>query len=311
MLDEQWFKELLNEPLRAIWNALLRIWWTEKIPEDLKAFYDEREASVYHFERLLSDLFPELYDILLEQSLKQEGEYVLKWLVDNNAVIIADSLSVREAVLLKHYFPELDFVPESPFAIAPFPTRTESLAQKLLNVSAPSSGHDTAKFAYRYVAGVGAIDQQDYPSDRPLLVWLRLPDEGLEQVTEAQTITIQYVVKRTKEVLKEIFRRLEGRKIIVTSDHGYFYGAQPQRHFDDLIKVLTGVTVRKRLYDEKLQLNASQREYFVEHDKYVAVKGRYWWGEKGQNAPHTAHGGFSLMEIFVPVLKVAIAPQWD
>lgn len=302
MIDAQWVKELIDDPTRAIWNAIVKIWETESIPNDLKAFYDERETWVYRLERLLSDLFPELYDILLDLSLRQEGNYVRKWLVDNNAVIVADSLSVREAMLLKHYFPDLEFASDTQFAIAPFPTLTETLAQKLLNANAPSYGHDTSEFAYRYVAGVGAIDQQDYPNDRPLLVWLRLPDAELEQVTEAQTTKIWDVIERTKEALEEIFCRLEGREIIVTSDHGYFYGAQPN-HFDRPSETPTGVTSGRRVYKKlQFQLRELQREYFMEHGEYVAMKGRYWFVGGGQNAPHTAHGGFSLMEVFVPVL---------
>jgi len=303
MVDAQWVRELVeaNDPTPVIWRAFVRLWEVERLPDNLRAFYDERESWTYRLERFLLDSFPELYDdILLTRSITQDGSYVRRWLVDNNVVIIADSLSVREAVLLKHYFHELDFVPETPFAIAPFPTLTESLAQKLMNVSAPSSGRDTAEFAYRYIAGIGSVDQQSYPNDRPLLIWLRLPDAELEQVTEAQTTKIVDVVERTREVLSELFERLEGRKVIVTSDHGYFYGSQPN-HFDEPFRAPEGVTRERRVY-ENLSVAASQRKFFVEHDGRMALKGRYWWRGSGQNASHTAHGGFSLVEVFVPIL---------
>lgn len=305
MIDAQWVKELIatEDPVPTVWKAIVKLWETDELPDDLKAFYDKREEMMHKLEWFLLDSFSELYDnILLKRSSEQEGEYVRRHLVDNNVVIIADSLSVREAVLLKHCFPELDWDADSPFAIAPFPTFTESLSQKLLNVTAPSNGRDTNEFAYRYIAGIGGIEQS-YPNDRPLLIWLRLPDAELEQVTEAQTTRIADVLERTKEVLEEMFCRLEGRKVVITSDHGYFYGANIN-HFEPF-KAPKEMSSAKRAY-ERLQVTAAQREYFVEHNGWVVLKGRYWWRSGGQNAPHTAHGGLSLAEVFVPVLTIQV-----
>jgi len=304
VIDAEWVQELIevDEPIEAVWRAMVKVWETENLPTDLKGFYDEREGWMYRLERFLLDLFPEIYDILLSRSVAQDGGYVRKRLVENNVVVIADSLSVREAVLLRHYFPGLDFVPDEPFAIAPFPTSTESLSQKLLNTIGPSSGRDTADFAYRYIAGGGVVDQQDYPSNRPLLVWVRLPDVMLEQVSEAQTTKIDGVFEETKKVLGEIFQRLEGRRVFITSDHGYFYGALPNQHFEEPDRKPEGVDVNKRVFDG-LSLRGAMKEYFVVSGEHAALKSRYWWRGKGQNAPHTSHGGFSLAEVFVPVLQ--------
>lgn len=307
MIDAQWVKELTvaEDPLPVVWKAIVKLWETSELPDDLKVFYDKREEEMHKFEWFLLDSFPELYDdILLKRSVAQNGEYVRRWLVDNNAVIVADSLSVREAVLLRHYFPELDWDTDSPFAIAPFPTLTESLSRKLLNVDAPSNGRDTNEFSYRYIAGMGGVEQ-NYPDDRPLLIWLRLPDAELDQVTEAQTTRIADVLERTREVLEEMFSRLGERKVIITSDHGYFYGANTN-HFDDPLRAPTEISRHNRRAYEKSQVRAAQREYFVEHSDWLALKGRYWRRSGGQNAPHTAHGGLSLAEVFVPILTIQV-----
>jgi hypothetical protein len=118
MLDASLVRELVEaeDLLPVIWKAMVRIWEaeraleTEKLaPEVLKAFYDEREEQMFRLERFLSDTISDLYELLLQRAIEQEGDYVLRWLQGNNAVIIADSLSVREATLLRYWFPQLDF----------------------------------------------------------------------------------------------------------------------------------------------------------------------------------------------------------
>jgi len=314
MLDASLVRELVEaeDLLPVVWKAMVRIWEPDKsleleklTPETLKAFYDEREEQMFRLERFLSDTFSDLYELLLQRAINQDGSYVLKWLHGNNVVIIADSLSVREATLLRHRFPQLDFAKDQPFAVAPFPTLTESLSQKLLGVIAPSNGKDTEGFIYRYIAGPGALEQT-FPEDRPLLIWLRLPDVELEQVTEAQTTKIADVLRVTIETLDELLQRLKGRKVVITSDHGYFYSAS-SKHFDEVsFKGLERLPRERRAYrgEETTSLTALGQAVTVRHGEWIVFKGRYWLSGSGQNARHTAHGGLSLAEVLVPVIEV-------
>jgi len=307
MLDIDLVRELVEaeDLLSVIWEAMVRVWEPDESLEieKLKAFYDEREEQMFRLERFLSDTVSDLYDLLLQRAIEQDGSYVLKWLQGNNVVVIADSLSVREATLLCHWFPQMDFAEDQPFAVAPFPTLTESLAQKLLGVIAPSGGKDTERFSYRYIAGPGTSGQS-FPEDCPLLIWLRLPDAELEQVTEAQTTKMADVLRVTAEVLNELLQRLEGRKVVITSDHGYFYGAS-HNHFDEIpFRSLERLTRERRAYrsGEASSLPSLKQEAIVEHEGWIVFKGRYWLSGSGQNACHTAHGGLSLAEVLVPVL---------
>ena len=309
MLGESLVRELVEaeDLLPVIWKAMVRIWEADEklAPETLKAFYDEREEQMYRLERFLSDTVSDLYELLLQRAIEQDGSYVLNWLQGNNAVIIADSLSVREATLLRLWLPQMDFAEDQPFAVAPFPTFTESLAQKLLGVNAPSSGKDTERFNYRYIAGPGALEQS-FPEDRPLLIWVRLPDTELEQVTEAQTTKMADVLRVTTEVLNELLQRLDGRKVVITSDHGYFYGAS-SKHFDEIpFKGLEKLPRERRAYrrGEASSLYPSEQDAVIGHGEWIALKGRYWRSGSGQNARHTAHGGLSLAEVLVPILEM-------
>jgi hypothetical protein len=198
----------------------------------------------------------------------------------------------------------LDFAEDQSFAVAPFPTLTESLAQKLLGVAAPSGGKDTERFSYRYIAGPGTSGHL-FPEDHPLLIWLRLPDAELEQVTEAQTTKMADVLRVTIETLGELLQRLGGRKVVITSDHGYFYAAL-SRHFEEVsYKGLEGLSRERRAYRgvEASSLTSLGQEVTMRHGEWVVFKGRYWLSVSGQNARHTAHGGLSLAEVLVPVLE--------
>ena len=278
MLDTRLVRELLeaDDLFPVIWKAMVRVWESKELtePERLKAFYDEREEQLFRLERFLSDAVSDLYELLLQRAVEQDGSYVLRWLEGNNAVIIADSMSVREAVLLRHRFPQLDFAEEQPFAIDPFPTLTESLSQKLLGVNSPASGKDTEKFAYRYIAGPGTIEQS-FPDGRPLLIWLRLPDVELEQVTEAQTTKMADVFERTAEVLGELLQRLEGRKVIITSDHGYFYGSSPNHFEETPFKGMEQIPRERRACrsTEATALPSSGQEAILRHGDWIVSRG--------------------------------------
>lgn len=216
MLDAQKVTELLSadDLLPVIWKGMSEIWSVKNVPDDLKAFYDEREAQMCQWEQFFAEAMPELFDELLERATKQSGGYVHDRLTGNSAVIIADSLSIRETMLLSHWLPELKFNEKEPFAVVPFPTVTESLAQLLLRTNSPSAGKDTNDFTYRYIARSRCCGHPDAFG-------------GLSLADLAS------------------FARCGG---------GWY-----------------------------------------------ALRGRCWWAEEGQNARHTAHGGFSLAEGLVPL----------
>jgi hypothetical protein len=98
---------------------------------------------------------------------------------------------------------------------------------------------------------------------------------------------------------------LGGRKVVITSDHGYFYAAS-SRHFEEVsYKGLEGLSRERRAYRgvEASSLTSLGQEVTMRHSEWVVFKGRYWLSGSGQNARHTAHGGLSLAEVLVPVLE--------
>lgn len=319
-LDAHFFQALLDEddPLSVIWKQMLSLYRTEEFPSDLVAFYNERETTLSHFEEALYYGFFEIYELLLERARQQDGGYVRQRLQGNAVVIIADSLSVREVGLLQQRLGECGWqVRVEGFAVAPFPTLTESLAGRLLGTN-PASGKDTADFRYRYVAGPGGVP--NLPMGEPTLVWLRLPDKELEQVTVAQSTTVADAFNATAEALTRLLKQAAPCPVFITSDHGYLYAANTG-HFwrmpSGVEHAARKVFARESRAQPLSKEGASDlRHYepreveqrcFVFAENYVAVLGRYWWGTASQNDKCTGHGGLSLTEALVPILSVTTA----
>lgn len=308
-LDRRFFQCIVDadDPVTSVWEELLDIWRTDTYPDDLVAFYDEREALLSHFEEGMFYGFGELYETLFQRSLSQDGKFVRELLDDKAVVVIADSFSLREVHLLEHCLEEVGYrLRIEGFAVAPFPTLTESLSRKLLGTN-PSVGRDTPEFRYCYVAGPAT--QVRVPEGEPVLVWLRLPDIRLEEVTVAQATTVADALEVTVVALRQVLEDTGHRSVFITSDHGYIY-ARNNDHFWQMPPEVEREVKRtfaresRAKSGEGIHLAERYGEFFVGAGTYVAIKGRFWWAGSGQNDRCTAHGGFSLAEILVPVMLI-------
>ena len=277
---------------------------------------DDRESALNELERGLYRGFFEAYDLLLEQANAQNENYVLSLFDECPFVIVADSLSVREAVLLERFWEgETWGVEREGFAVAPFPPMTESLSSLLLGVPGPANGRNRPHFTYRYVAGPEHIPAM--PPSGSLLVWMRLPDTALEQVTMAQTHTVADAFQSTVRTLAAVLETSGRDAALVTSDHGYLYAREanqywpmPRRVEDKARFTFPRASRARSLTDERArdlrdhESPAVEQRFFAFGEVHTAIRGRYWWGSASPNDRCTAHGGLSFVECLVPVLRI-------
>ena len=315
ILDAKLLQNIIDaeNPLQVVWEYTLKLWQVEVYPENLVAFYNDRETLISQFEQALYHGYFEIYDLLLEHARHQDGSYVHERLQGDNTVIIADSLSMREVGLLKKRLGEHGWNLElEGFSIVPFPTLTESLSIKLLGTN-PAGGKDTASFRYRYLTGPG--EMPNLPAKEATLVWLRLPDKELEHVTVAQATTVTDAFNITVETLIRLLKQLTNRHIFITSDHGYLYATSPAHYWemprgieDDARKVFSRES-RAQLITKENEVflprnEPSEQRHFVFYETHVGILGRYWWASARASDRCTGHGGLSLTEIFVPIISV-------
>jgi len=318
IVDEYFIQELIEgeNPLAVIWQQMQRICAVEDFPPDLRAFMDEREEQLNGLEQAVYDGFFEAYDQLLEAAQAQDAGYVLSLFDRCPLVVIADSLSVREAALLESHWADRGWEAQMEgFAVVPFPSTTESLSRPLLGSPSPASGRSKPEFEYRYVAGPEHIPHM--PSAGPLLVWMRLPDTALEEVTLAQTHTIADAFELTIETLERVLAAAGREEALLTSDHGYLYARSPAHYWRMPLKieeVARSTFPRAGRFQEAghertrgLKDHESPRReqrFFAFTRTHVAVRGRYWWGTGSPNERCTAHGGLSFVECLVPILRL-------
>lgn len=316
-IDEQFITELIEDqdPLAAVWRQMERVYTIDGFPQDLRAFMDDRESALNDLERGVYCGYFEAYDLLLERAGAQDEGYVLSLFDKCPFVIIADSLSVREAVLLEKFWEgEAWGVKREGFAVAPFPPMTESLSSLLLGVG-PASGRNRPQFTYRYVAGPEHIPAM--PRSGSLLVWMRLPDTALEEVTTAQTHTVADAFDSLVETLARVLETSGRNEAIITSDHGYIYARSPTHYWgmpggvkDKARSTFPRYSRARPLADERVrglrehESPAVERRFFAFGRAHAAIRGRYWWGSASPNDRCTAHGGLSFVECLVPILRM-------
>ncbi|TEU13000.1 MAG: hypothetical protein E3J21_19765 [Anaerolineales bacterium] len=318
-IDEQFITELIKDqdPLAAVWRQMERVYTqTSEVCGDLRGLMDDRESALNDLERGVYRGFFEAYELLLERAGAQDENYVLSLFDECPFVIITDSLSVREAVLLEKFWEgEAWSVERKGFAVAPFPPMTESLSNLLLGVPGPASGRDRPQFTYRYVAGPEHIPAM--PPSGSLLVWMRLPDTALEEVTVAQTHTVADAFHSTVRTLEAVLETSGRDAALATSDHGYLYARSPTQYWpmpggvEEIARSAFPRASRVRpLTDERargLRDHESPRveqRFFAFGEAHAAMRGRHWWGSASPNDRCTAHGGLSFVECLVPVLKI-------
>jgi len=317
-IGKQFIKDLIEatNPFAVVWEEMRHIFATDAFPDDLRAFLDQREEELNGLEGAVYDGFFEAYDQLLEAAQAQDAGYVLSLFDRCLLVVIADSLSVREAALLESHWADRGWEAQMEgFAIVPFPPTTESLSRPLLGSPSPASGRSKPEFEYRYVAGPEHIPHM--PSTGPLLVWMRLPDTALEEVTLAQTHTVAEAFELTIETLERVLAAAGREEALLTSDHGYLYARSPAHYWRMPLKVeevARSIFPRASRFQKAgherargLRNHESPRReqrFFAFTRTHAAVRGRYWWGTASPNERCTAHGGLSFVECLVPILRL-------
>jgi hypothetical protein len=151
-----------------------------------------------------------------------------------------------------------------------------------------------------------------FPAEPDVLVWISYPDELLHKV-RGDAVTPQEAFDKTAGVLLATLDGLEADEFLVTSDHGYLYvenatlfwsAGQDAKVLRQLFGGQRAVPVGEVGPEfDKLRQVPKSRTYALFDDEGCYVRGRYHWSVQGP-ASDIAHGGLSLMECLVPVMRL-------
>jgi len=298
------------DPIELLFQTLNQI-WTSDGSSDLDTFYARQERETNHLEEFLRDTYFELYEALLERAKSQNR--AAEFASQEASIVVLDGLSLREANWLIARLKEKGYgITGYSYAFSGMPSTTQTFFRDVFGVAgAAAMPKRWQGFSFR---SIRSGDVPMFLEGPKALVWLSFPDELMHPM-RGKGVTASFAMQRTEEALLQILNLLETAEVVLTSDHGYIYAQSaalfwhaPVSNRKVLIKLFGAQ--RGLLFDgtkaqefDVLRALPKDQTYVLFDDKGCYVRGRYYWSAPGKQSD-VAHGGVSLMECLVPVIRL-------
>jgi hypothetical protein len=275
-----------DDPIPVVWEYLKSLWRPEE--DSREDYFKQGERRTMYLERVLGDAYPELYREILPDRCSRCNLDVRSVEVP---IIWMDALSLREALLLCR---DLEADCELSFAYSRLPSETVFY-----------------KEAVFYPWDAKTVEVKDV--NRLSLdgdergVWCPIPDKELEDIKGRVKVRTQTdIYEKSRAVLLAICEALYGNEFLLTSDHGYI---STETHFfplsgrlQEAMQAIFGASRYAEVNTKADKL--IEAGYIVQHGGYYLVGNRYAWATRGKYKV-MLHGGISLLECLVPVLRIA------
>ena len=292
-----------EDPVATLFRWLVELWDAAGVDDGaLNDYYDDREKNTRHLTWTLEQVYGEfLTHVLLPQvDSRRVAELLAR---PRYALVLMDSLSLREACLLQQRLPMHGYeVLAFDHAFSEIPSETETFCQRHWGVTAPSAVNDP-RFVY---VRADAPPLDDLRREQ-LLAWGTYPDWFWRHAHSGKTehIPPAEIYLKTETMLLSILERVRGHdEVVVSSDHGYLTVkagmAWPtsQPYYGYLKEVLGARTAP--VSESKEARALLEQGMIVVHQGRFLVKGRY----TGDFGGVYLHRGLSLMECLTPWLVV-------
>jgi hypothetical protein len=277
-------------------------------------------------DRLLANSAWNLWDEFLGYAPTAVDELKKFWInasASGTAVLVLDALSLRELPLLVAAAKARGLTPVRVEGFgAQVPTETDRFAEalglfgrsKLFNNQAPAAfifgGPDvyTDVLDAPFAECVGSV-----PSTPRVFLWHKWPDEPLIHLHDSKDDGPDIVAAQTKQQLSSddfwrfVDRIRQGRRLVITSDHGYAVSRffSDEMKDPDTVQLLRNAFGAKRCTLESPATPWPRRNLpplVSRHNGRFAVLGQRKWAVQG-GFPQLCHGGLSLLEAVVPFVE--------
>ena len=299
-----------DDPIELLFQALNQIWASDG-SSDLDAFYTHQEREINHLEEFIRDTYFEIYELLLERARSQDR--VTQFASQEASIVVLDGLSIREANWLMPRLKEKGYeITDYSYALSGMPSTTQTFFRDVFGVA--GAGAMPKKWQGFSFRSVRSGDVSMFLEGPKALVWLSFPDELMHPM-RGKGVTPSFAMQRTEEALLKVLNLLETAEVVLTSDHGYIYAQSAALFWHAPVsnrKVLLKLFGAQRglLFDgtkaqdfDVLRALPKDQTYVLFDDKGCYVRGRYYWSAPGKQSD-VAHGGISLMECLVPVIRL-------
>jgi len=290
-----------DDPVATLFRWLVELWDAAAVDDALiNDYYDEREKATRHLTWTLEQVYGELLTgVLLPQVNSRQVTELLAQ--PRHALVLMDSLSLREACLLKQRLPAHGYeVLAFDYAFSEVPSDTGTFCQRHWGVSAPSAVNDP-RFVY---VRADAPPLDELRRDQ-LVVWGTYPDWFWRHAHSGKTehIPPAEIYLKTEGMLLGILERIRGHDaIVISSDHGYLslkagMAWRTRQPYYGYLKDVMGARTAP-ISDSKKARALLEKDMLGVHKDHFLVKGRY----TGDFGGVYLHGGLSLMECLTPWL---------
>jgi len=313
--------EKLTDPgPRLPWLAdwLLEEVWSERNYREKPAgqYLQSGEQLVKELEEVLCAAASRVYDGFLEPV--PADRHLKNYLTSGQrcAAVVFDGLSLREVPLLKRLVEQSGLrVVEEGWSVAATPSETAdfiasrlgvgSIAPTQLPASAQLRSEGIACYYLRQVNERCSLN----PSAQAILIWSSFPDyrytERDAKFPELFENLHSMMMTAWQNSVQAIVQESPGRRILITSDHGYVYfGSGCSFDWDNAtVAPLTAYFGGERFarLDEKPNPPEHHGVHLLRDRGIAMIRGRVQTHPRGEGARKLyKHGGMSLMEMLTP-----------
>jgi len=262
-----------------------------------------------------------------DNSVEHTAEALINWWQesphDGKAVLILDALSLRESPWIIEGAKEHGYNVQYRVTAAELPADTTQFARSLGFSQRSSLQNNGAGNAHRLTGAQTESLDWNWHDCIPLVgakthfvLWHHFPDYRLHDYAGSgqslQSLTTEVMENLTSEDFWKLIETLtNGRKLVITADHGY----AATGHFPN-----TNEAAQKQLLKETYSAgrwaNAAAGNYQsryvppldlelqTRHGRNRFVLGRRKWSVQG-GYPTLAHGGLSVLEVAVPFIEIS------
>ena len=277
-------------------------------------------------DRLLANTAWILWDEFLSHAPTVVNELKRFWTqttASGTAVLVLDGLSLRELPLIVAAAKDRGLTPTHVEAFgSQVPTETERFAEavgiagrsKLRNNQPPASFIFNGPDVYTDVLDAAFLDcVAAVPSSPRLFLWHRWPDKELIHGMKDRSDAPDIIATQTRlqisgdDFWQFIDRLRQGRRLVITSDHGYAVSKtfSDEVKDSDTVQLLQGAFGATRCAQESPSAPWPRRNLppiVSRQNGWLVVMGQRKWTAKG-GFPHLCHGGLSLLEAVVPFIE--------
>ncbi len=268
------------------------------------------QATVFP-DRLLSEAAYNLWSDFAESAPHTSAR--LKGIPHSHAILIMDALSLRELPIIMQEALKRNIIAKADVTFSEVPSDTDSFAQSL-GLSGRAALKDNGKgssfkpFAGEncYTDSVGiAFEDVHVPSEPNVFIWHSYLDDQIHNGRSGTELEQGAKTAFSSDSFWKLVDKLrQGRKLIITSDHGYGVAEQFSSELkkDEAVKMMKEHFKAQRYTSTSEPVGKFIPPLFIQHGNLRVVTGQRKWKVPGSSK--VTHGGLSLLEVASPWIEM-------